>query len=145
MYYFAYGSNLNKAQMAVRCPKARPVSKLILPSARLVFRGVADVEYHETESVPGGVWFISAECEAALDRYEGVKSGLYRKEYFDIAVTLDGATTEQRALIYLMNSGGYYPPNERYLATIRKGYRDFGLNVKALNKAVKESGLLLSA
>jgi hypothetical protein len=42
MLYFAYGSNLNIAGMAQRCPAAKPVSRFLLPNARLVFRGVAD-------------------------------------------------------------------------------------------------------
>jgi gamma-glutamylcyclotransferase (GGCT)/AIG2-like uncharacterized protein YtfP len=87
-YYFAYGSNLNKQQMSWRCPGARPIGKLVLPNARLVFRGVADVEYDDALSVQGGLWKITRACERTLDRYEGVKSGLYRKE--NIQVNVEG-------------------------------------------------------
>jgi hypothetical protein len=52
--------------------RRRRVGPLILPKARLVFRGVADVEYHETDSVQGGLWEITRDCECPLHRYDGV-------------------------------------------------------------------------
>lgn len=139
MYYFAYGSNLNKGQMRFRCPKAKPVGKVILPDARLVFKGPADVECEEGSEVQGGLWKITKACEIALDRYEGVRSGMYRKEYIAIAVAENGKREEADALIYLMNSDEYYPPTEGYVDCIRMGYRDFGLDLKALTAAVKRN------
>lgn len=139
MLYFAYGSNLNKWQMARRCPRAVSLGRLKLPDWRLVFRGVADLIPDEGAFCWGGVWRITPECERALDYYEGVASGLYRKETIPIEPLADG-TNEM--LVYVMNSDGVFPPSESYLASIVKGYRDFRLPKSAraaLNRAVAES------
>lgn len=136
MLYFAYGSNLNKRQMLWRCPKAVPVGPLILPDARLVFRGVADVEYHEGGEVQGGLWSITKSCERALDTYEGVSSGLYRKEYITLEVKRGGKARVEKALVYIMNSDDYAAPSQSYFDVIEEGFGDFGLDVNALYDAV---------
>ena len=71
--YIAFGSNLSKRQMRQRCPTARPLGKFMLTEARLVFRGVADLEYAPGETVPCGLWSLYASDERALDGYEGVR------------------------------------------------------------------------
>ena len=38
-YYIAYGSNLNKAQMSIRCPEAKPVTTTTINDYQLLFRG----------------------------------------------------------------------------------------------------------
>ncbi|MCA1452853.1 gamma-glutamylcyclotransferase [Bradyrhizobium sp. BRP22] len=141
MLYFAYGSNLNKKQMARRCPAAVPLGKLIMPNTQLVFRGVADVIRADGVECPGGIWRITPECEAALDRYEGFDPdypdrGMYTKEYVRVAGLPDGAT---EIMLYVMNSSGIYPPSEYYFDVIRQGYRDFGLDTAALRMALKHS------
>ena len=42
--YFAYGSNLNHAGMARRCPDSAPVGPALLKDWQLTFQGVADIE-----------------------------------------------------------------------------------------------------
>lgn len=135
--YFAYGSNLNVEHMARRCPRAKKVGKFTLPKAKLVFRGVADVVYHPREKCVGGLWEITRECEKALDRYEGVRAGLYRKVY--LAVKRRGVPEEESVLVYVMNSDGIMPPFDDYLAVIEDGYRDFGLDLAYLGRAVEHS------
>lgn len=142
-YYFAYGSNLNVEQMKHRCPSAIPISSLVLPNARLVFRNVADVEYDPGASVTGGLWDITDRCEAALDRYEGVKGGLYRKEYITISIREGGKMRERKALIYQMNRSSYSEPGEFYLNSIRKGYKDFGIARELLTEAVEYTKALV--
>ena len=122
--YFAYGSNLNVEQMSYRSPTARRVGAEYFPGWRLVLRGVADIEIGEPEDmIPGGIWEIGPEDEAALDRYEGVKHGLYRK------VIINGMLT------YQMNHSGYAYPSSDYFRTILEGYRDFGLDESELYNA----------
>ena len=105
--YFAYGSNLNVEQMSYRSPTATPLGSAYFPGWRLVFRGVADIEAGEPEDMlPVGIWEIGPEDEAALDRYEGVKHGLYRK------VIINGMLT------YQMNQSGYAYPDIGYFNTI---------------------------
>lgn len=134
--YFAYGSNLNLAQMARRCPAAERVGKFVLTDARLIFRGVADVIRADGEQCQGGIWKLTPECEAALDRYEGIESGMYRKVYLPIT---GFGPEHDTLLIYVMNSEGIYPPAQAYLDGIMQGYRDFGLPLKPLKTAVKAS------
>lgn len=133
--YWAYGSNLNVRAMHRRCPDAVPVGPLIVDNAALVFRGVADVVTCMGALAQGGLWRISAADERALDRYEGVDSGLYSKEY--LIARVDGKA--RRVLYYQMRVGGIMPPSEGYLDTIRQGYVDFGLDLDALNRAVMDS------
>lgn len=136
MLYFAYGSNLNKEHMAQRCPNATPVCKIMMPDQRLVFRGVADCIYEPGAICPGAIWKITAECERALDIYEGVRSSMYRKEYLELDKPFMGET---RIMLYRMNSTGIMPPSEDYFASICEGYADFALPTALLDKALHAS------
>ena len=59
--YIAYGSNLNREQMAKRCPDAKVIGSGMLKDYELLFRGytdaaVATVEPKEGENVPVLIW-----------------------------------------------------------------------------------------
>jgi hypothetical protein len=141
-YYFSYGSNLNKAQMKRRCPKAVAVGPLEMPQAQLIFNGVADVVWHATKSAVGGLWRITDECEAALDGFEGVAlkgGGAYRKETIRVLVTVGGVEQEDDALIYVMNRSIRRMPSTEYLATIREGFANFGLDKQFLRTALLDT------
>jgi hypothetical protein len=138
MYYLAYGSNLNRRQMAYRCPAAVPIGTVIVPDMRLVFRGVADIEDHRGAELHCGVWKITKACERALDRYEGVSSGLYVREFKVLALTdRRGKERIEDALIYRMDASYYAPPGAEYLNAIAEGYRDFSLPPGALRRALE--------
>lgn len=138
MLYLAYGSNLNKRQMAYRCPAAVPIGTVVVPDMRLVFRGVADIEDAEGHNLHCGVWRITKACERALDIYEGVRSGLYVREFKVLCLTnAEGEETVDDALIYRMQASYYAEPGVEYLASIKEGYRDFGLPARALTAALK--------
>ena len=101
--YIAYGSNLNREQMADRCPTARILGASMMDDWRLLFRGVregavATVEPCQGGSVPVLVWEISPADEAALDRYEGWPY-FYRKETLE--VQLNGKTVT--AMVYILS------------------------------------------
>ena len=67
-YYLAYGSNLNKEQMARRCPDAEPVCGYIMMNYEPVFRrGFLTIEPKEGAEVPCGVWKISDQDEKNLE------------------------------------------------------------------------------
>lgn len=131
--YVAYGSNLCKWSMRRRCPDAVALGKFYLTDAKLVFRGVADVEYSPGDRVPCGLWRISERDEQALDRYEGVSSGMYYKER-GLQIQYRGEV--HNPLIYLMCSRGIYPPAKEYVETIRQGYEDFNLDQSYLDAAI---------
>jgi gamma-glutamylcyclotransferase len=83
MLYFAYGSNMDAAQMKARCPSAKFVCRAKLPSHRLAFTrmsvirrcGVADVLCDETKHVWGVVYeLLESELEN-LDKDEDFRPG----------------------------------------------------------------------
>ena len=129
-YYLAYGSNLNKEQMAHRCPGAEPIGAALINDYELVFRrGYLTIEPHEGAAVPVGIWRISDENEKALDRYEGFPK-FYRKEYFNIPFWMPGNKGEnEHCLAYIMQDG--HPlevPSDYYFYTVLQGYRDFDID-----------------
>jgi gamma-glutamylcyclotransferase (GGCT)/AIG2-like uncharacterized protein YtfP len=138
--YLAYGSNLNIAQMANRCPTAKVVGASEMKDWRLLFRGahagaVATVEPYKGGSVPVLVWELTSADEAALDRYEGWPF-LYRKE--TVKVKLGGKTV--KAMVYVMNEGRPLgQPSCYYYTTILEGYKDAGFNLDILRQATADS------
>jgi hypothetical protein len=132
--YLAYGSNLNHKAMLSRCPDAKPIGTKMLSNARLVFRGVADLAFEPNGITPAGLWRITEDDEAALDRYEGAG---YSYEKFHIRL---GKKDKREALIYIMKDRtGIYPPSAFYVSKIRDGYRNFILDESFLDEAIKHS------
>jgi len=132
--YFAYGSNLCRAQMAERCPSALPLAPYALPEHRLAFvgegnarwgqGGVATVIPQPGSSVPGALWLLTPACEAALDRFEGVEIGRYNRD--EVLLQHEG----QPVLIYIASPdrGAGNKPNRRYLDVILQGYANWHLD-----------------
>lgn len=133
--YFAYGSNLNRADMSVRCPGAKPLSRATLADWRLTFRGVADIEPSESEVVQGVLWLLGDADVRALDRYEGAPS-LYRRR--QVSVLSEGEWVA--AMTYVMISDEYLGlPSAWYLGRIAAGYRDWALPLGPLGAAVERT------
>jgi gamma-glutamylcyclotransferase (GGCT)/AIG2-like uncharacterized protein YtfP len=138
--YIAYGSNLNRQQMAERCPTAKVVGAATLKGYKLLFRGqrghaVADIAPEASRSVPVLVWSITPTDEAALDRYEGFPC-LYRKVEMKIKLG------EKRVAVFVYIMNGSKPlaaPGCYYYNTILQGYNAAGFDVDVLRKAVSES------
>tara|TARA_Y100001937_G_scaffold101268_1_gene138875 strand:+ start:724 stop:1188 length:465 start_codon:yes stop_codon:yes gene_type:complete len=132
IYYFAYGSNLNKDQMRYRCPRAQSIGWDYLDSYQLVFRGVADIEQEPDAQVPVGIWRITPDCLDALDHYEG---------YPDLYTRRKVKVGDYWGWIYLMNRGGYNFPSEFYYQAIADGYKNFNIRPASY----LESALALTA
>lgn len=122
-YYVAYGSNLNKQQMSIRCPDATVVGTGMIRNYELVFRGshrngaVATIEPKEGSTVPVAVWNISRYDEVGLDYYEGFPT-LYGKQNFQVKMT-DGSVIT--AMAYVMTPGrDFGKPSERYSPPLPK-------------------------
>lgn len=131
--YVAYGSNLNTAQMANRCPTATVYGKGYIDDYELIFRRVATIDKKAKSRVPVGVWEIQPRDEMALDRYEGYPH-LYRKEM----ITVNLGKEQVEAMVYIMNEtqGRYALPHKTYYDTIDVGYKDIGLDTRYLLNAV---------
>lgn len=138
--YIAYGSNLNIAQMADRCPSARVIGSSEMKGWRLLFRGsrtgaVATVEPNKGSSVPVLVWEITPADEAALDRYEGWPF-LYRKETVKVKIN----SKNVKAMVYIMNEGRPLgQPSCYYYSVILEGYKAAGFDMDILRRAATES------
>ena len=132
MFYFAYGSNLNLTQMKKRCNNNVFIKKIKLKNFRLTFRSkyrAADIEKKKNSLVPGALFEISKSDEKKLDVYEDYPI-LYKKYYF----TYYG----KKVMTYTMKKKSPFMfPTERYLNTVKRGYKDCNLDKKYLNKALK--------
>jgi hypothetical protein len=98
-YYFAYGSNMGKAQMAARCPGSKRVGVAILPGYRWIIAadGYANAVWSPADRVEGILYALIPADEEKLDICEEVGAGCYNKHV--VAVEYAGATVY--ALIYL--------------------------------------------
>lgn len=121
--YAAYGSNLDPALMRDRCPHSPLVGTGWLEGWRLTFGG-AELGWQDGPLAtivedPGGRVFAALYDlhrfdEPALDRWEGISSGLYRKLRLRIA-TLDG---DALARIHVLNAYEGGLPSELHLQLV---------------------------
>lgn len=138
--YIAYASNINKRQMARRCPDAEPKYSMIMDDARLVFRSVADLVYEPGSKAAGVLWSISERDEKELDRFEGfISAGNPHNNYEKLFVT-GGVLGKKQAIIYLkQNDDGVYPPSAIYADVIRRGFLQWKLDESFLDQAIIHS------
>lgn len=131
--YFAYGSNMASSQMADRCPGAVSLGAARLPGYRLAFdawsnrRGglVADVLPKPGSDVWGVLWQVTEGHAEALDRYEGVARGQYRRENV-LVESASGDDVEAFAYV-ICKPGEEGPTTEAYRALLLAGAREHGL------------------
>ena len=132
MLYLAYGMNTNIDQMAGRCPGSVSIGRVDIPDYRLVFRGVADVEYCPGSELQTVMWDITPACEDALDMLEGYPT-FYTKKY--LTVDINGKMYD--AMIYQMVGDrlDYSHPNDYYQYMLEEGYQDHGLDLNQIYEA----------
>jgi len=117
--YAAYGSNMNPAQMAERCPHSPLEGTGWLEGWRLTFGGedigwegaLATVVEDAAERVFVALYELSESDERALDQWDGATIGYYRKLRVRVA-TADG---EVLAWLYVLNDYEGGLPSARYL------------------------------
>ena len=130
MLYFAYGSNLNHFQMKRRCKDSSFLKKINLKNFKLTFRSkyrAADIEPKRNSIVPGALFEISKSDEKKLDLYEDFPI-LYKKYYF--------IYYKKKIMTYTMvKKTPFTFPTERYLKTVKQGYKDCKLDYSYLKKA----------
>lgn len=138
--YLAYGSNMNRAQMAFRCPDAEMVGNVKIEGYRLAFRysGVATLLPEPGGAVDGVLWRISQEDEERLNRYEGYPV-LYGRDSITVK-TADGRSVQ--AMVYLMNApyrDTPAMPPRNYIIGIYSACLENGIDVVPVLKAVKRT------
>ena len=120
--YAAYGSNMDPAQMAQRCPHSPQQGTGWLQDWRLTFGGedlgwegaLATVVEAQGEHVFVVLYEVNEADEAALDRWDGATLGYYRKTKVRVA-TLDG---DMLAWLYVLNGYEGGLPSARYLGIL---------------------------
>jgi gamma-glutamylcyclotransferase (GGCT)/AIG2-like uncharacterized protein YtfP len=125
MLHFAYGSNMSPALMRARCPGATALGPAALGG--WTFLVTAD-RYASIVPRPGGVvhgviWRIGPRDLAALNAYESLDSGLYRRRMLSVRY----AAQTRRALVFLGRTGDRGQPNPEYLDEIARAARYWNL------------------
>jgi len=144
--YFAFGSNMDRGQMAVRCPSATEFGAAAAYGWRLEFRGwssgrqgaVATVIPRQRAVVHGLLWLVSEAEMQRLDLYEGAP-WYYGRHQVEVS-TASGRPTW--ATTYILNPEHALPgckPNPDYAMIIAQAYRDLGLDWKPLREALQRS------
>jgi gamma-glutamylcyclotransferase (GGCT)/AIG2-like uncharacterized protein YtfP len=123
--YFAYGSNMDAAAMAARCPGSRAigVARLVRHRFTIMREGYASVVRDPRRSVWGVVWDLALADMPALDRYEGVAGGLYTKVQQSV---LTGAGP-RRALVYIGRDAAPGRPRLCYMEAVLAAAKAAGL------------------
>jgi gamma-glutamylcyclotransferase (GGCT)/AIG2-like uncharacterized protein YtfP len=141
---FAYGSNLDEAQMQARCPSARVLGRAQLVGHALVFGGhsgrqggaVASVVRNDGQAVDGLLYTLSENDLRALDCFEGAP-WVYER-VTRVVTTSHGV--QQRAFVYILSTRRPAPlrPAPRYLAVIVRAYARHRFDPEPLLRAATE-------
>lgn len=123
--YFAYGSNMDRAAMARRCPASKPVGvgRLMRHRFFIFDEGYASVIHDQQRAVWGLVWDLALADVAALDRYESLSTGLYTKVVQPV-VTDKGP---RRAVVYVARSAKPGTPKPGYMEGVIEAAVEAGL------------------
>ena len=123
--YFAYGSNMDRDAMGLRCPASKPLGTARLRRHRLAImrEGYATVVRDPRREVWGMLWDLALADVPALDRYEGVAGGLYAKVQQSV-LWVAGA---RRALVYVGRNAGPGLPRPGYLEAVLAAAKRTGL------------------
>lgn len=115
VYYFAYGSNMCKEQMALRCPGAVFHGNAVLTGFgfRINRLGVATLVPDPEKSVHGALWVLNSWHEHRLDVYEGVPV-----HYQRLFVLLQNGHQPLETLLYLATDSTPGEPREGYQENI---------------------------
>ncbi|HEU4404537.1 MAG TPA: gamma-glutamylcyclotransferase family protein [Polyangiaceae bacterium] len=143
--YFAYGSNLDWAQMRARCPSACPLGRARLAGHALAFGGhsghwggaVASVVRARGRAVDGVLYALSEADLEALDGFEGHPWVYERRTR---VVTTEGGA-RRRAVVYALRAPGpaTRPPAPRYLAVVWRAYERLRFDPAPLARAAREA------
>ena len=136
MKYFAYGSNMDQAQMRERCPDSKLIGKAVINGYKIAFTifspkrhcGCADILKSEGERVWGLLYEISDSDLASLDMYEA-HPHKYRRFTVDVK---DDAGTTYVAETYEVaaKEGEFIKPSKHYLGIMQQAAKDFDFSTE---------------
>ena len=132
MYYFAYGTNLNRELMQKRCPDSKPRLTATLHNYKLVFvgwsrqwrGGMASIKPFRGERVLGAVYELSDLDLSRLDKHEGYP-GAYNR--LNVKVASDNGELIEAVTYIKAGQAEETKPSPDYLSVIKQGYKDWGI------------------
>tara|TARA_Y100000591_G_scaffold274261_1_gene250532 strand:+ start:964 stop:1368 length:405 start_codon:yes stop_codon:yes gene_type:complete len=126
IYYFAYGTNLNKKIFLKKFKGVKVIKKYSLKNFKVVFRTkykIPDLQRKLNSSVPGVIYKINRDIEKKLDKYEEYPK-IYIKRYFEYK--------NIKIMFYLMKKKSIeVKPSGYYFKIMMQGYQQN--NFKFLN------------
>jgi len=133
--YFAFGSNLSKEQMIVRCPESEYLQPGRLDNYIWFIneRGYANIKPSEGDFVLGEIFSLSEKDIKLLDVYESVDEGMYHHETFDIK-TQEGCCD---CLVYVDLNQVLGEPHFEYIKRINQGIESAGLPMDYVSKYIR--------
>lgn len=132
---FAYGSNMDTAQMKERCPNSRLETfiaeargwKLCFPRRSEKRKGgVGSIERHQGSSVWGVVFSVNDKDLKTLDRREGVLIGAYTRGPLEVH-SQAGKSALVQTYFAVPEGNGIFTPHRNYIEHYIKGAKQFGL------------------
>ena len=132
MDYFAYASNLSRAQLLQRCPNAKPKFSAVLPNYKLVFTGwsrewhggKATIQPYKGAKVKGAVYEISEADLKKLDRFEDYP-GTYT--HLNVMVFNEDDVAVKAVTYIKARQQEESRPGPEYVAVIKQGLKDWEL------------------
>ena len=141
IYYFAYGSNLNVAQLMTRIGKWRSVRKAILKNYKLVF----DVYSQKWSGLTSNIKECNSELvygviyEISMDQLNILTKKYEHKEptKLDKVFILDGDEKKLQVYTYVFSGENKGEVPENYLNTIIEGLRQHDYGGEVIEKVRK--------
>jgi gamma-glutamylcyclotransferase (GGCT)/AIG2-like uncharacterized protein YtfP len=125
MLHFAYGSNMHLGLMRARCPDACVVGRAVLRDHRFVITrdGYASVTAARGGAVHGLLWRISPRDLAALNAYENVDAGLFRR----VLLSVQADWRLVKAIVYIGRNGAPGRARAGYMELVATAAREAGI------------------
>jgi gamma-glutamylcyclotransferase (GGCT)/AIG2-like uncharacterized protein YtfP len=136
--YFAYGSNMSREWMRRRAPGAQVLGRASLDGWSFIVTadGYASIRPHAGRTVHGVLWRVGPRELAALNVYESVASGLYRRCMMPVCQN----GKRRAALIYLGLARVPGRPRPGYLELVVKAAHDWDLPNAYIRELARWSG-----
>ena len=118
IYYFAYGTNLNKRIFLKKFKDAKIIKKYTLKNFEVVFRTkyvIPDLQKKLNSKARGLIYKINKDIEKKLDRYEDYPQ-LYLKKYFKYG-------KKKIMFYYMRKKSSPIKPRGYYFKIMKDGYR----------------------
>ena len=134
-YYFGYGSNLSKEQMAIRCPESKYYASGTLSGYSWLIntRGYASIKPSESDFVLGEIFTLSQQDVDYLDIYESVEEGMYLKSILSVETSKGNID----CLVYIASDSTPGTPQEEYIERINLGIKSANLPDDYVQKAIR--------